>query len=216
MARKDEKNQAIKLREQGLSYSQIKDTLGINKSTLSGWLSGMPLSKVRLDELQRNENVIEKIRTTKLLKRKLRVENVYDRIKTEIGLLTNRELFVAGFFLYWAEGGKTTKYTASLSNTDPRMVRAFIKWLKMIQAPINKMYIRLHLYSDMNELAEIDYWAEELKISKTYFKKSYIKNSKLSDLTYITRGHGTCNVIMPGRDISEYVLQGQQVIADMY
>lgn len=216
MARKEEKNQAIKLRQQGMSYSQIKEKLSISKSTLSGWLSEMPLSKNRLDELQRNERVIEKIRTAKLSKRNSRIGIVRKNVSSEIGLLSKREFFISGFFLYWAEGGKTTRYTASLSNTDPRMIRAFIKWLRILGAPMGKMYIRLHLYIDMNEDEEIEYWAKELKIPKTYFRKSYIKKSKLSELTYISRGHGTCNVIMAGRDIAEYILQGQGVIADLY
>ena len=199
-----------------MSYSQIKETLGISKSTLSVWLSDMPLSKTRLDELQRNELVIEKIRASKLKTRTKRLHSVKKEVLQLLTPLSKREFLIAGFFLYWAEGGKTTAYTATLSNTDPRMIRAFIKWLHLLDASIDKMYIRLHLYVDMDETKEIDYWSEELKISKMHFRKSYIKKSKLSDLTYISRGHGTCNVIMPGRDIAEYIIQGQAVLADLF
>lgn len=216
MARKQEKNLAIKLRSEGMSYSQIKDKLGISKSTLSGWLSEMPLSKTRLDELQRNEMVIEKIRAAKLKTRTTRLNEVKQDVLKLLTPISKREFLIAGFFLYWAEGGKTTTYTATLSNTDPRMIRAFIKWLQLLEVSIDKMYIRLHLYIDMDETKEIDYWSKELKISKKHFRKSYIKKSKLSELTYISRGHGTCNVIMPGRDIAEYIVQGQAAIADLF
>ena len=216
MARKQEKNQAIKLRKEGMSYSQIKETLGISKSTLSNWLSNMPLSKPRLDELQRNEQVIEKIRAAKLKTRNNRLSNVKEVVLKQITPISKREFLIAGFFLYWAEGGKTTTYTATLSNTDPRMIRAFIKWLKILEVPIAKMYIRLHLYIDMDEEVEINYWSQELKISKDHFRKSYIKKSKLSELTYISRGHGTCNVIMPGRDIAEYIVEGQEALANLF
>ena len=101
-------------------------------------------------------------------------------------------------------------------NFHPRMIRAFIKWLKLLEVPIAKMYIRLHLYIDMDEEVEINYWSQELKISKDHFRKSYIKKSKLSELTYISRGHGTCNIIMPGRDIAEYIVEGQAAIADLF
>lgn len=216
MARKQEKNQAIKLRSEGMSYSQIKETLGISKSTLSGWLSNMPLSKPRLDELQRNEQVIEKIRAAKLKTRNNRLSNVKEAVLKQITPISKREFLIAGFFLYWAEGGKTTTYTATLSNTDPRMIRAFIKWLNLLEVSLDKMYIRLHLYIDMNEETEINYWSQELKIPKIHFRKSYIKKSKLSELTYISRGHGTCNIIMPGRDIAEYIVEGQAAIANLF
>jgi transcriptional regulator with XRE-family HTH domain len=216
MALKKEKNEAIKLRRAGKSYSQIKETLGVSKSTLSGWLSNMPLSKQRLNELQRNQQVIEKIRSAKLKTRNTRLTQVRNTVLEQITPLSKREFLIAGFFLYWAEGGKTKTYTATLSNTDPRMIRAFIKWLKLLEVSLDKMYIRLHLYADMNEVKEIDYWSKELKVAKDHFRKSYIKKSKLSDLTYISRGHGTCNIIMPGRDIAEFIIEGQAAIADLF
>ena len=216
MARKEEKNKAILLRKQGLSYSQIKERLGISKSTLSGWLSGVPLSKRRLDILQRSDTVIEKIRSTKIKNRENRLATVFSNVEKEIGKISQREFFIACFFLYWAEGGKTAKYNITLSNTDPAMLRAFIKWLELINAPVQRMYIRLHLYIDMSEQKEIAYWSKELGLAKSTFKKSYIKKSRISDLTYITRGHGTCNIVVPGRDVSEYVMQGLRKIVQIY
>jgi len=216
MIRKDEKNKALKLRTEGKSYSEIKKVLGISKSTLSGWLHDMPLSKSRILELQKNEKVIEKIRLAKQIKREDRLEAVLKKVSYDIEEINDREFYLAGFFLYWAEGGKTKKYEISLSNTDPRMIRAFLKWLTLLSVPDEKRYIKLHLYADMDVETEIKYWSQEIMIPKKYFKKPYIKKSKLSDLTYISRGHGTCNVIVSGRDISEYVLQGLNKIADSY
>jgi predicted transcriptional regulator len=216
MARKEEKNKAISLRKKGMSYSQIKDILGISKSTLSGWLSKMPLPKERLNELQRSDLIVEKIRKAKQKTRDARLNKVSVQVGADISKITNREFFIAGFFLYWAEGGKTTKYSITLSNTDPAMIRAFIKWLEISKLPVQKMYIRLHLYIDMIEKSEIEYWSKALKQLKTIFKKSYIKKSRLSELTYINKGHGTCNIIVPGRDVSEYVMQGLRVITQLY
>lgn len=217
MARKKDKNQAIKLRKQGMSYSQIKADLGVNKSTLSLWLRDLPLSEKRLRELRDfNEVRIEKTRETKRRKRDARLSSVLDKVSKDIGTITERELLIAGFFLYWAEGGKTKTYTVTLSNTDPQMIKVYIKWIKLIGGSIDKMYIRLHLYSDMSEIDEIKYWSKQLCVSNKHFRKSYIKKSKIADLTYVSRGHGTCNVIVPGRDISEYVLQGLQKIANLY
>jgi transcriptional regulator with XRE-family HTH domain len=216
MARKEDKNKAIKLRKQGMSYSQIKREIGISKGTLSGWLKDMPLSQNRILSLQKNEAVIEKIRVAKMKTRAQRLDQVFKIVSNDISKVSHRELFIAGFFLYWAEGGKTTRYTTTLSNTDPAMIRAFLKWVTALGMPEERLYIRLHLYTDMDEATEITYWSKELKVSKKIFKKSYVKKSRLSELTYITRGHGTCNVIVSGREISEYVQQGLKKIISLY
>lgn len=217
MARRIDKNKAIKMRESGMSYSQIKAELGVSKSTLSLWLRDLPLSDTRLRELRDfNQVRIEKTRATKQRKRESRLKNVFDKVSKDIGKITKRDLLIAGFFLYWAEGGKTKNYTVTLSNTDPRMIRAFLEWIKLLGGAIDKTYIRLHLYQEMNELDEIQYWSKQINLPKKHFRKSYIKKSKLSDLTYVTKGHGTCNVIVPGRDLAEYVLLGWQEIADLY
>lgn len=216
MARREEKEKAVSLRKKGLSYSQIRKKLGINKSTLSGWLRDMPLPKERLDELQRNDSVIEKIRQSKKRTRDQRLAAVHDRISKHIGKLSKRELFIAGLFLYWAEGGKTTPYSISLSNTDPSMIRFYLSWLSNLKVPTEKIIVRLHLYADMDVNAAIKYWKEQTEIPFENFRKPYIKRSKLSELTYTGRGHGTCNVIVNGRDIAEYVRQGLKYISNRY
>lgn len=216
MARRNDKEKALVLRKKGFSYSQIKNELGVSKSTLSNWLHDMPLSKGRLNELQRNDKVIEKIRATKKKKRDQRLASVFSTVTKDLEIISDREFFIAGFFLYWAEGGKTQNYSISLSNTDPAMVRTFIKWLDLLEVPKDKIKIKLHLYSDMCPDTEVTYWIKQTGIERTNFVKSYIKESKISDLTYMNRGHGTCNVMVHGRDISEYILQGLKRIELMY
>jgi hypothetical protein len=123
---------------------------------------------------------------------------------------------IAGYFLYWAEGGKTTPYTITLSNTDPNMIRAYIKWLRLIGVPNKKIIIRLHLYMDMSVESEIEYWHKVVKLPLSSFRKSYVKKSKLSELTYTSRGHGTCNVIVQNRDIAEKVHQALSYLRGLY
>ena len=127
MTRFKDKQKAIELRLNGSSYSQIKQALGISKSTLSNWLSSYPLPAERIKELRDNnprriENYINTMRTKRVGKFNLALE----KVSKDMGVITNRELFVAGFFLYWAEGGKTKLNTLSLSNSDPSMLKVFI------------------------------------------------------------------------------------------
>lgn len=48
-----EKLEAIRLREQGWSLNELKDHLGVAKSTVSMWVRGVPISKDGIDILNR-------------------------------------------------------------------------------------------------------------------------------------------------------------------
>ncbi len=208
------KTKALKLREKGMSYSAIKEKLGVSKSTLSYWLRDMPLSRDKINALRAHSpRRIEKFRETMRIKRDVRLNSVFKKVSSDLGMLSRRELLIAGFFLYWGEGGKTKAYAITLSNTDPSMIRFYLSWIKILAIPQSKVKVRLHLYTDMNIKNETEFWIKETKISSDQFKKPHIKRSSLSNLSYRGFGHGTCNIIVDDRDVSEYVLQGLKYIA---
>lgn len=217
MARKVDKEKAIILRRKGMSYSQIKQELGISKSTLSGWLSNMPLSEDRIKELgSLNPMRIERCRNTKRRHREERLSRVFEKVSKDIGSFSKRELFLAGLFLYWGEGGKTRNCTTVLTNTNPRMVKFFVKWLSLFGVKKDRLKIHLHLYSDMNIKRQIKYWSRLLNINDGQFRKPYIKKSKSTDITYKNGfGQGTCSVVYDNRNLSEYVLQGLKYIENI-
>lgn len=217
MALYKEKSKAIKLRKQGYSYSQIKKELGISKSTLSGWLANYPLSNKRIRELRdNNPRRIENYIQTMQKKREAKFLIEFERAKKDIKSISGRELFIAGFFLYWAEGGKTRRNTLTLSNTDPAMLKVYLKWLILLGVSKNKLKIRLHLYKDMDRDKEILFWKKELGLAQSQFQKAWIKNSKMTDLTYKNNfGHGTCNILLHNTIITVYVLMGIKFIANV-
>jgi lambda repressor-like predicted transcriptional regulator len=217
MARYKEKSQAIELRKRGYSYSQIKEKLGISKSTLSGWLQPYPLSEKRIRELRdNNPQRIERYINTMRKKREVGFSIAYDQAKKDIGNLTERELLIAGFFLYWAEGGKTRRSTLVFTNTDPRMLKMYMKWLRILKVPQEKLKVKLHVYKDMSIQKEIYFWSMELGVHKSKFHKTLVKNSKMTDLTYKNNfGHGTCNIILNDTSLTVYVLMGIKFIGNV-
>ena len=107
MARKLDKQKAIKLRDIGYSYSQIKEKIGVSKSTLSDWLRDMPLSDKRIRELRDfNSERIERYRNTMKEKKDKRLREVYKKVSKDIGSFSNREIFLLGLFLHWGRGLK--------------------------------------------------------------------------------------------------------------
>lgn len=217
MAKYKEKSEAISLRRKGYSYSQIKEKLGISKSTLSSWLEPYPLSEKRIRELRdNNPQRIERYINTMREKREKKFSDSYNKVQNDIGNLSNRELFLAGFFLYWAEGGKTRRSTLVFTNTDPGMLKVYIRWLFLLKVQSTRLRIKLHLCKDMNIRKEISFWSNQLGIDKTRFHKTLVKNSRMTDLTYKNNyGHGTCNVILNDTSLTMYVLMGIKFIANV-
>jgi len=205
---KIKKYKAIKLRKKGLSYAQIDQQLGVSKSTLSGWLRNYPLTKERLRILRDiNPQRIRSYQETMRRKKQARLDSVYKDVQKQIGSLSKREKIIAGLFLYWGEGLKVHDSTTSLANTDPSMILFFIKWMELLGVPRIKMKIKLHLYNDMDIDKETGYWSDLLHIPKDNFRKPYVKDSKLSDISYRNGfGHGTCNVIYGNRDVNDLVI----------
>lgn len=201
---------ALSLRSMGKSYSQIKNELGVSKSSLSLWLRHLPLPKERIRELRdQNEQRIEKFRNTMRQKREGRLKQVFSGEVHRLLPLTTRELWVAGLFLYWGEGGKTAPAVVSLSNSNPEMVKFFISWLvRAAEIPKDKIIIRLQIYSDMSFEYESIFWSEALDIPLSQFRKPYIKQTTLRGITFKGFGHGTCNVIVYNRDLWEKITMG--------
>lgn len=216
MARKLDKQKAILLRQKGLSYSQIKEKLGISKSTLSGWLYDMPLSEERIKELRDfSPQRIERYRNTMRDKKETRLRDVYKKVSKDIGQFSKREIFLLGLFLYWGEGTKRASCSTQLTNTNPAMLKFFIKWLELLGVNRKDLKVKLHLYSDMNINEGIAFWSKTLKIPVSQFKKPYIKETKLKSITYKNGfGKGTCCVIFEGRDLWEYVIMGLKYISE--
>jgi len=207
MARREDKDKVIKLRLKGLSYRQIKEKTGISKSTLSGWLENYPLSPERIKELRdlsprRIENFINTMRK----KREDRLKEAYRNAKREVGKLSNRDFFIAGLFLYWGEGGKTGG-TVVLSNTDPTMLKFFLRWLKCFNVSKDRIKAKVHLYADMDEKKTLRFWSKELDIPLSHFNKSYLKKTNLSGISYKNGfGHGTCQVRYCDKKLADFIM----------
>lgn len=214
MALREKKSEAIQMRKNGASYSQIKEKIKVSKSSLSLWLREMPLPEKRLRELRDWSAIrIEKFQNTMRDKREKRWATVRECAARDIKTLNKRDLLIAGLFLYWGEGGKTSVASTSLSNTDPAMLRFFVHWLQTLGVSRARLRIHLHLYADMDIKTELRYWSKALNLPLISFTKPYIKTSNRSELSYKQKfTHGTCNVLHHNRDVSEYVLMALDYI----
>ena len=219
MSRLKDREKALTLRKQGMSYSQIKKILKVSKSTLSLWLGDYPLSRQRIRELRDcNEQRIEKYRETMKRKKEERREKIYKIQKNNILPLNKRELFLAGLMLYWGEGTKCRMTSLGISNSDPSVIKFFIYWItKILLSPKNKIKIQLHLYNDMNMDEETKYWSNTLKIPKEQFNQPYIKKTSSKRINHKgSFGHGTCQVRAGNTPLAEKIFMSIRTISERY
>ena len=218
MARVLEHREALRLRKEGKSYSQIKTELGISKSTLSGWLHKYPLTREQINSLRSlSEKRIERYSNTMRRKREERHFLYYTQEKEKWFPFSERELFIAGLFLYWGEGDKTSRHVVSINNTDPNVVKFALNWMvRCLRFPEDRIRVHIHLYDDMNVEDEIGYWKKELGVERNQFTRPYIKKSKKTSLDQKGFGHGTCGVRFCKTEIKERLLMDLKAVSDVY
>ena len=185
------KEKAIILRKEGKSYSEILKVIPVAKSTLSEWLRTVGLSKKISQRLtQKKIDAARRGGETKRRQRILQTQQIWGKASKDIRYITKRELWLIGVALYWAEGTKEKDFHhgsgVSFNNSDPRMIKIFIKWLlescKISKDRIScEIYIHENSKNDVNEAKK--YWSKVTgftigKFDKVYFKKNKIKTNR--------------------------------------
>ena len=181
-----EKQLAIQLRKQGLTYAEIMSKVNIAKSTLSVWLKDVGIAKPQTQRLTLQRKLAQ-IKASAAC-RNIRIEkekNIIELAKKEIGNIPQKELKLIGTILYWAEGSKQKKHNVSqrvsFGNYDPKMVLLFDRWLREIcyLKTSDLVYcIYIHRTADI-ERARL-FWEKllKVKIEKIYFKNHSPKTNR--------------------------------------
>jgi len=219
------RQKAIEMRVKNkASYSEIKNRLGVPKSTLSYWLRDYPLSDERIYELRKagwskGEASREKYRNTMRKKKDVKRCVVYEQEKMNLSNLSQDALYTAGLMLYSAEGGKKDPYRITLANTDSDIILFFIKWLDMfLDIRASQLRFQLHLYENMNIDKEEKFWSSTLKgIKKNQFYKTQVRILKKGSFTYEgTKGHGTCSIFVSNVDKKMKLMESIRAFYDLH
>lgn len=101
-------------------------------------------------------------------------------------MLNNRELWLLGIALYWAEGSKEKEYQSGIgvrfSNSDPRMIMLFLRWLRQCcHVKHEKIYFSIYIHETHKDRArEVKkYWSGVTKFPLDSFDQIYYKNHKV-------------------------------------
>lgn len=194
------KIQAIQLRKEGKSYSEIKNIVNASKSTLSNWLKNIELTKEqksRLNRLQATAYLGAKKKQATSLKHH---KEIKEKAEKEANKLAKNQFFVAGLMLYWAEGSKNIG-SVQFSNSDPAMIKIMMRWFrKFCAVPDDKFRIGLFIHSLHTKKDCKNFWQRVTSIPLTQFHKPYIKPTIFSNRKNKLY-EGTCKIVIHNRDL---------------
>lgn len=180
---------AIALRMKGFSYREILNKVPVAKSTLSLWLRSVGLSKRQKQRLTLKRLEAAKRGADKKRNQRLTItREIKEKAKAEISRMNfNRNaLWLMGIMLYWAEGTKEKEKGRStgvkFSNSDPLMIKLFLKWLREI-CNIPSNHIKYELYIHENSANNLDgarkYWSSSLGVKLSNFHAVYFKKHNI-------------------------------------
>ena len=173
------KERAKKLRLAGFSIEGVARELGIAKSTSSLWLRGLSLNKVAIKRLEKRRLAgNRKIALIWKQKRKKQDdENLF--LAEEVAKNIKKNIFHNKLYcslLYWCEGGKGEGEGIRFVNSDPILIKTFLKLFRSaFPVDENKFRALMHLHKYHDEKKQRKFWSEMTKIPESQFHKTFLK-----------------------------------------
>ena len=215
---KDYKVEAIRLRKQGKTYSEIRKVIPVSKSTLTLWFLDVKLAQKQQQRITaKRKEAQQKGADAQRAKRLRSTQDIFTKGLADIGSLSARELKLVGTALYWAEGSKQKEYHPSVgirfANSDSQMLKFFILWIeKVLKVKRNLLTYEIYIHNThKHRVQELkNYWSEVFKVEPdllrgVYFKKGNIKTKRknIGDLYY-----GVVRIKVPRSTVQNRIISG--------
>ncbi len=180
------KRKSISLRKKGLSYSEIIRKVPVSQATLSKWLGKINLSEKQIERLKQKSEISRKLGSQANRKKRIDITKIIiSQASGEVGKISDRELWLMGTMLYWAEGSKQKKHNVGqrviFHNSDPLMVKLYTRWI-LGSINIPRTDVDFEIYSHENikyKEGEVKrYWSKITGFPINTFGKMYYKKDK--------------------------------------
>lgn len=202
MAKSNERNKAIALRQKGKSIKQIAQKLKVSKSSVSLWCRDVTLSPKQIQSL--HEKMVRGSYLGRMVGSKMQHEKRMQRVSEsekrgleEIGKLSKRDLLISLIALYWGEGSKK-KRELFINNSDPEMVQFLMKAFEELFDVKKDRFILavginiIHKHRD-KEIRE--YWSDITNIPLEQFRKTiFIKAKNKKNYSNFATHYGTLRI----------------------
>ncbi|MET9698108.1 hypothetical protein ABZY31_14450 [Streptomyces sp. NPDC006529] len=178
-AKDDLRVKARALRLEGMTYERIQRELGCSKSSISLWVRDLPKPERRKKPVGTDMVRAQQGRREAHERRKAEYAATRRAAREQIGAVSDRELFILGVGLYWAEGGKTKPHRPqpqfTFTNSDPDMVRTFLAWLRLVGVTEDHLRFTLQIHESADVAGAERYWIEVVGLDASHFGKTTLK-----------------------------------------
>jgi hypothetical protein len=162
------------MRRLGLSYGEIMELIPVKKSTLATWCRDVELTAEQIAAIKTRRAPEPGIPRNTNRRRLAEIAELRSIARGEAIHLVDDPFWVAGLILYWAEGAKTRNHV-SVANSDPRVLRLFIRWVRTYIDPGAVFSMHMHLHAGNDEEGARDHWRAETGLRRANFHKTFIK-----------------------------------------
>jgi transposase len=180
-AKDDLHARARELREQGLDYEEIAGALGVSKSSVSLWVRDMP----RPERLSYEECCKRSAEGSRVYweaerpVREARREAVRVAAAGQIGVLSKREVIIAGAVAYWCEGAKNKPYRRQdrvvFINSDPGLVKFFLRFLDEAGVAPAQLRFRVQIHETADIAGAERFWRGVTGAEPARFHRATLK-----------------------------------------
>ncbi|PZT69322.1 hypothetical protein DN402_20565 [Streptomyces sp. SW4] len=177
-AKDDLRARARELRLQGWTYDQIERELGCSRSSVSLWVRDLPKPKPRNTPEEQRALMNAGLAQLRKAQDDERTQ-AKEAAAAAVGKLSERELFITGVALYWAEGAKSKPYRRSEAlhfiNSDPNVIKVFLRWLELLGVSRDRLTLRVSIHESADVRGAEQYWADIVGVETSAFSKATLK-----------------------------------------
>ncbi|MFJ6528857.1 hypothetical protein ACIQMZ_26770 [Streptomyces longwoodensis] len=177
----DLRTRARELRLQGHTYDQIQRELGVSKSSISLWVRDLPKPE-RRRSTEEASAIARRGWEARLRQREEERRHVKAAARQAVGKMTDREVFLTGVALYWAEGAKDKPYARRerlhFINSDPNVIKFFLRWLDTLGVDRERLRLRVSIHESADVTGAEQFWADAVGVERSALQKAILKKHK--------------------------------------
>ncbi|MDF3293794.1 helix-turn-helix domain-containing protein [Streptomyces silvisoli] len=197
---------AGELRLAGKTYDEIVAELGVSRSSVSLWVRDLPKPQPSPERTRRMRKAGWESyhRRQELLRGQVKAAAT-----AEVGPMTDRELFLVGVGLYWAEGEKDKPHQlrerVTFVNSDPDVIRVYLAWLSLLGVEAERLRFRVMIHESADVAAAERYWADLAGVGVASLDKTTLKRHNPKTVRKnVGEGYRGCFVIRVLRSADLY------------
>jgi hypothetical protein len=178
-AKDDLRARARELRLQGWTYDRIQAELGCSKSSISLWVRDLPKPERQKRTREEASAIGKRGWEATLRRREDERRHTKASARQAIGDLSEREVFLAGVVLYWAEGAKDKPYSRRerlhFINSDPNAIRLFLRWLDVLGVERERLRFRVNIHESADVADAEAFWAALVGVEPSALQRATLK-----------------------------------------